>query len=121
MESVDHPFVPKLYQLVNEKRYCVIFQQFIQGQSLYDTIREIGILSTTDSQFYVASMILLLEYLAGMEIVVRDLKPDNLIVDQNGYLSLISLSSSKRINDKHKTSTVIGTPHYMAPEIILGK
>lgn len=55
------------------------------------------------------------------EIVVRDLKPDNFIVDERGYIKLISFGSAKIISQNHKTSTVIGTPHYMAPEIILGK
>lgn len=121
IERVDHPFIPKYHQVLREGKFTAIFQDFVPGQSLYDVIREIGILSTSDSQFYVASMILLLEYLSEMEIVVRDLKPDNFIVDERGYLYLCSLSSSKLIKNSHKTSTVIGTPHYMAPEIILGK
>lgn len=57
----------------------------------------------------------------NQEIVIRDLKPDNFIVDERGYLSLISMGSAKQISQAHKTSTVIGTPHYMAPEIVLGK
>ena len=68
-----------------------------------------------DTQFYAASMILLLEHLMNEEIVVRDLKPDNFIVDEKGYLNLVSLGSAKKISANHKTNTVIGTPHYMAP------
>ena len=66
-------------------------------------------------------MITLLEYFLAQEIVVRDLKPDNFIIDEQGYLNLISLGSAKCIRDLHRTSTVIGTPHYMAPEVVLGK
>ena len=65
-------------------------------------------------------MRLILEYFSSLEIVVRDMKPDNFIVDHKGFIFLCSLGSAKCIADKHKTSTVIGTPHYMAPEIILG-
>ena len=66
-------------------------------------------------------MIVLLEYFLSEEIVVRDLKPDNFIIDENGYLNLVSLGSAKCISDHHRTNTVIGTPHYMAPEVVLGK
>jgi cGMP-dependent protein kinase len=47
------------------------------------------------------------------------------MVDSNGYLKLINMSTSKIIrtenNQMSKTFTIIGTPHYMAPDIILGK
>jgi len=43
------------------------------------------------------------------------LKPDNFIVDEKGYIKMISFGSAKLIANNHKTSTVIGTPHYMAP------
>lgn len=49
------------------------------------------------------------------EVVIRDLKPDNFIIDERGYPKLISLGSAKLISNAHRTSTVIGTPHYMAP------
>lgn len=46
---------------------------------------------------------------------MRDLKPDNFIVDEKGFLYLISLGSAKSLKKTHRTSTIIGTPHYMAP------
>jgi cGMP-dependent protein kinase len=88
-------------------------------------MRKIGLLSTEDSQFYTASIILILEYLHDNYIVCRDIKPENFMVDSWGYLKLINMPIAKTIrnetNQMSKTFTIIGTPHYMAPDIILGK
>ena len=49
----------------------------------------------------------------------RDLKPENMMVMPNGYPKLIDFGTAKIVTDR--TYTIIGTPHYMAPEVILGK
>ena len=91
---------------------------------LFDAIREIGLLGTYDSQFYIAQMILAVEYLHNLKIVYRDIKPENIMVDENGYLKMIDMGTAKILVPKYgvsRTFTIIGTPHYMAPEIINGK
>ena len=78
-------------------------------------------MGTLDSQFYVGSMILGLEYLHGRGIIYRDLKPENIMVNNLGNMYLIDMGTAKNLKKgKHqgRTFTIIGTPHYMAPEII---
>jgi cGMP-dependent protein kinase len=97
--------------------------EYIKGMELFDVIREIGLLNTFDSQFFIASIILCMEYLHGNHIIYRDIKPENIMVDHQGYMKLIDMGTAKFLKGAKnvRTFTIIGTPHYMAPEIITGK
>ena len=54
-----------------------------------------------------------------MRIVHRNLKLENLIVDSEGYIAIAGFRDAKII--KERTYTIVGTPHYIAPEVITGK
>ena len=87
---------------------------------MFDMIRQVDLLENYESKFYISSIINCLEYIHGKNIVYRDLKPENIMVDDKGYLHLIDLGTAKKV-DKNRTFTIIGTPHYMAPEVIISK
>ena len=70
-----------------------------------------------ETQFYGGSILLMLEYLHKKYIDHRDIKPGNIMID--GYLKMIDFRTAKVLTNY--TSTVIGTPHYIAPEILQGK
>lgn len=65
------------------------------------------------------SLILALQYLHERDIIYRDLKPSNIMIDARGYVKLIDFGSAKIT--KGRTYTLIGSPHYIAPEAIVGK
>jgi cGMP-dependent protein kinase len=89
---------------------------------LFDVIRVIGLCGTKDALFFTGSIILALEYLHHNNIIYRDLKPENIMIDQSGRLILIDLGTGKKLVKKPlKTFTIIGTPHYMAPEVLKNK
>jgi serine/threonine protein kinase len=71
------------------------------------------------ARFYVACITLALEYLHDSKIVYRDLKPENVFIDQTGYIKLGDFGFAKILNDSAKTYTFCGTPGYVAPENIL--
>jgi len=67
---------------------------------------------------------MIVEYLHTNWIIYRDIKPENLMVNQKGWLQLIDMGTAKLMKNKTgnvmKTYTILGTPHYMAPEVISG-
>ncbi|CAD8084743.1 unnamed protein product [Paramecium sonneborni] len=119
---LDHPFIMHFFRSFKDDNNIYLLNEYIPGLELFDAIREIGLLNKNDSQFYISQMILQTEYLHMVhQIMYRDYKPENLIVDDTGYLKLIDFGTAKLNQPGEKTFTIIGTPHYMAPEVISGK
>jgi cGMP-dependent protein kinase len=120
--GMAHPQILKLFRTFSDEKSIYFLTNFIGGVEFFDLIRTIDFLNNTDARFYVGIMLLQLEYLHKNRICHRDLKPENLIVDEKGYLHLIDFGTAKTItNHRGRTQTIIGTPHYMAPEILTGK
>ena len=117
--KIDHPFIVKLVKTMKDKNYIYFLMDYIKGKELFDVIRDIGLLNKFQTQFYGASIMLAVQYLHERKFIYRDIKPENIMVLGNGFIKLIDFGTAKAINDK--TKTIIGTPHYMAPEVILGE
>jgi serine/threonine protein kinase len=86
---------------------------------MFDLIRQIELFDCEETRFYIGSLILCLESLHESLIVYRDLKPENIFLDDKGFIFLFDFESARKLpKTGARTTTVIGTPHYMAPEII---
>ena len=119
---LDHPFIMKLVRTYKNDDNIFYMTEFINGQVLskYLENRETkDIKNIYLTQFYLSIIITTLNYLNSKNICHRDLKPDNIMLDEKGYLKLIDFGTSIEI--KNYTSTITGTPHYIAPEVLIGK
>lgn len=117
--QVDHPFIVKLVKTMKRDNYIYFLMEHIQGEDLFTAIRVIGLLDKGQTQFYGASLLLMAKYLREKNIIFRDFKPENVMVAANGFCKLIDFGTATQCADR--TFTIIGTPHYMAPEMLLGK
>ena len=78
-----------------DKNNLYFLVQYIKGMELFDVMREIGLLNTYDSQFYIASLLLCIEYLHTNLIIYRDIKPENIMIDSEGHMLLIDMGTAK--------------------------
>jgi serine/threonine protein kinase len=75
-----------------------------------------GVFPASTAQYYAACVTLMLEKLHSMNILYRDLKPENLLLNGQGVLKMVDFGMAKKVTGR--TYTLCGTPEYMAPEVI---
>ena len=120
MLTLDHPFIVKMVKSMKNSKFCFLLLEFVNGKNLDEYLSSrLNKKNLKETQFFSGSLFLILEYLQKKFIAHRDIKPSNIMIDGNGYLKMIDFGTAKILTDY--TSTVIGTPHYIPPEILQGK
>lgn len=122
LSEIKHPFIINMLLTFDDYNHIyLIFELLPMGCEFFDLLKTYNTLNITQTVFYAAQIVLIFEYLHSKHIVYRDLKPENLMYANDGYLKLIDFGFSKQlnINNDYETYTLCGTPDYLAPEILL--
>ena len=118
LSNIYHPFIIELKGIENNNPYTLNFlYEYIPGGTLNSLIKSYKRLPIDQAKFYLASLITTLDYLHQKNIIFRDLKPDNILINSNGYIKLCSFLFAKKM-DNDMTFSTCGTPEYYSPEMI---
>lgn len=121
-----HPNIVKLFYALQDSDKFYLILEYIPGGELFHHLTSNNSLGNVfkeeDVAFYAAQMALGLKHLHELGIVYRDLKPENCLLNSAGHLVLTDFGLSKSIGEDPENSckSIIGTPEYMAPEILKG-
>lgn len=117
---VNHPFIVGLKMAFQSKDKLYFVLDYCAGGELFFHLSKVGKFSEPRASFYAAEIVLALEYIHQLDIVYRDLKPENVLLDARGHVRLTDFGLSKEgiTNSSSGANSFCGTPEYLAPEIL---
>lgn len=119
LASLKFPFLVNMSASFKDNCNLYMVLEYVVGGELFSHLRKAGHFTEIRSVFYGSQVVLALEYLQNLNIIYRDLKPENLLFDSKGYIKITDFGFAKFVEGR--TWTLCGTPEYLAPEIILSK
>lgn len=125
-EVSGHPFITNLLASFSDRDSLYLLLDYVPGGELFSYLRKFRRFDEKMARFYAAEIVLVLEYLHEQQggVAYRDLKPENLLLDEEGHIKLVDFGFAKRLGGRDgasETYTLCGTPEYLAPEVIHNK
>ncbi|XP_050084436.1 cGMP-dependent protein kinase, isozyme 2 forms cD4/T1/T3A/T3B isoform X2 [Anopheles aquasalis] len=121
MSEANSDFIVKLFKTFKDRKYLYMLMESCLGGELWTILRDRGHFDDGTTRFYTACVVEAFDYLHSRNIIYRDLKPENLLLDVSGYVKLVDFGFAKKLQSGRKTWTFCGTPEYVAPEVILNR
>uniref|UniRef100_A0A8C4UEX3 non-specific serine/threonine protein kinase n=2 Tax=Falco TaxID=8952 RepID=A0A8C4UEX3_FALTI len=114
-----HPFLTALkYAFQTNDRLCFVMEYANGGELFFHLSRE-RVFTEDRARFYGAEIVSALEYLHSRDVVYRDIKLENLMLDKDGHIKITDFGLCKEgITDGATMKTFCGTPEYLAPEVL---
>ncbi|NWR64435.1 CTRO kinase, partial [Bucorvus abyssinicus] len=117
------PWIPQLHYAFQDKKNLYLVMEYQPGGDLLSLLnRYEDQLDESMVQFYLAELVLAVHSVHQMGYVHRDIKPENVLIDRTGHIKLVDFGSAAKmtVNKTVNAKLPVGTPDYMAPEMLTG-
>jgi len=124
ISQLDHPNIIKFLESYQDKYYFHIVMELCQGKEVFEKIIEEGCLTEHKVCEVLYKVLTALNYCHNIGICHRDVKPENILFeneDNDSEIKLIDFGLSKKYGMEEKMHTILGTPYYVAPEVLNGE
>ncbi|XP_072367982.1 serine/threonine-protein kinase 32A-like isoform X1 [Scyliorhinus torazame] len=117
MQGLEHPFLVNLwYSFQDEEDMFMVVDLLLGGDLRYHLQQNVHFKEET-VKHYICELALALDYLQSRYIIHRDIKPDNILLDDHGHVHITDFNIAALVNEEKQATSIAGTKPYMAPEI----
>ncbi|XP_012271025.1 uncharacterized protein LOC105694698 [Orussus abietinus] len=120
MSSVQHPNIIHIYEVFENKEKMVLVMEYAAGGELYDYLRKRKVLSEKEARRIFRQIAIAVYYCHKHKICHRDLKLENILLDQVGNAKIADFGLSNVFDEQRLLDTFCGSPLYASPEIVKG-
>jgi len=118
MKGLHHENIVQFMGYVKEKEYLSLILEYIENGSLTNILKTFGTFPEELVRVYTKQVLQGLEYLHSCNVLHRDIKGCNILITKAGLVKLADFGVSATLNEQEKRFSVVGTPYWMAPEVV---
>ena len=125
LQATNHPHIVKFHELLEDDVNFYLVSELCKGGELYEHVERVKTISERQTASIIRQLLLALNYMHQRNIVHRDIKPENILISQrldgegdNINVKLTDFGFACTYDRDLGMKTVLGTPYYMAPEIV---
>ncbi|KAL6047728.1 MAP kinase kinase, variant 2 [Balamuthia mandrillaris] len=118
LKTLNHSNIVKFYGYVKTHHHLYFVMEYVEEGSLSRVINDFGNFPEKLAAVYIKQVLDGLAYLHSHNVVHRDIKGSNILITKEGTIKLADFGVSATVNESEKRFSVVGTPYWMAPEVI---
>lgn len=120
MKMLSHPNIVSLLQVIETEQNIYLIMELVQGEELLNRVDKAGFLKEDEARGIFVQLLSAIGYCHGEGVVHRDLKPDNIILDNHGNVKIIDFGLGARFMPGQKLTRLYGVLQFISPEYFLG-
>ncbi|KAI9193352.1 serine/threonine-protein kinase MARK1-like protein [Polychytrium aggregatum] len=121
MKLLNHPHIVRLYEVIDTPKELYLIMEYAAGGEIFDYLVAHGRMKEKEARRHFRQIISAIEYCHNLHVIHRDLKAENLLLDENMNVKIADFGFSNQFSPGQRLNTWCGSPPYAAPELFQGK
>ena len=124
ISTLDHPNIIKFYETFHDDYFFHIVMELCKGKEIIHQMGNYGIIEEKKVTYIIFKVLLAIAHCHNRGVTHRDLKPENILFDsmkKDAEIKILDFGLSRKYDKEQKMHSILGTPYYVAPEVLKGE